>query len=814
MQTISEELKASLAKKNPTYKKVVELHRRLWSGGVYIYDTEIDVTNQVEQYGTIQWKFDNENFNTWTLDNTSLVFRNDRNQWKQGNEKGYFTGNYQIADSKIIIKFGAQLADGTFEVLKSFTGYIATDPIADPSNKYVTVTIQGGISIFEKKNAEEISTLVDDEFLGENTGTEFTTTNNGVGIIVIVKRGPTLGTAIEIKPTTDYTASDLNKKNLPLKITLVTALTAGEKLYISYRYWYQDKLLEWLVEQVMILCGVASYSISPAVFASNVENTWSFNSQADWNTCTLSNIDTITTPGSFKDGLIDDFGDGDYSANPAWTVGAGTWEIVNTGFLNILKPTKAGGISLPATDAKGTWVFQTFGGFSGGGAVEFFCFVSSTDNFFTTSGYCIAFRVAPGTGYQEIVLFRNDGTGTPAILGNYITGSTFPLGHIFRVDRDNAGLMHVYVDGVLRITATDNTYTTSNYILIAGYIADDQDPVVSFSNISFWKDGTTAGIGVLTSPVEDMGGVVSIGKLTIIYTGNPAQVLIETYTSGTIDFSADNDPAGWVAINSSGQILSAVKQYLKYRITLDLIDIDSPGSPVIDEISIKYYTTTTTIDLVNLTGMNCKEVLEYLAEMPAYEIGFKANETFVYRPRYTTVPSILDLKSDSNIKNLKNITDGRDKVYNRIVAEIGIYRVVSDASADSQPNSIDKYGTRDYSVSISNLLPAENVNLAYAVAPTILAYTKTPRKRCTVEAMFLPHLELGDKVTLYFNEPTALYRWLYGDTDMPYGRADLEYYDEDILKNRYNFWGTVARVEGLEFDPNTFQTKINLVEVL
>lgn len=813
MQTISDELKASLAKQNPTYKKVVEIYRRLWSGGVYVYDTEIDITDQVEQYGTIRWKFDNEVFNTWTLDNTSLVFRNDRNQWKQGNEKGYFPGNYQIADSKIIIKFGAQLADGTFEVLKSFTGYIATDPIADPSNKYVTVTIQGGMSIFEKKNAEEISTLIEDELLGEDTGTEFTTANNGVGIIIIIKRGVNLGAAVEIKPTTDYTVSDLNQKNLPLEITLVTALTAGEKLYISYRYWYQDKTLEWLAEQVMILCGVASYSIAPAVFASNVENTWNFNSQADWNTCTLLNIDTITTPGSFKDGLIDDFEDGDYSANPAWTVGVGTWGIVNIGLLNFLKPTKAGGISLPATDAKGTWVFQTFGGQIGGG-VAFFCFTSSTNDFPTSLGYCITFNAAVGTGEQHILLMRNDADGLPHILGDYNTGSTFPIGHIIRVDRNAAGLMHVYIDGVLRITATDNTHTTSNYILIAENIADYQEPVVSFTNIHFWEDGTTAGIGILTSPVEDMGGVVSIGKLTIIYTGNPAQVLIETYTSGTIDFSADNDPAGWVAIDGTGQILSAVKQYLKYRVTLDLIDIDSPGSPVVDEISIKYYTTTTVIDLVNLTGMNCKEVLEYIAEMPAYEIGFKADETFVYRPRYTTVPSILDLKSDSNIKNIKNITDGRDKVYNRVVAEIGIYRVVSDASADSQPNSIDKYGTNEYSVSISNLLPAENVNLAYAVAPTILAYTKTPRKRCTVEAMFLPQLELGDKVTLYFNEPTALYRWLYGDTDMPYGRVDLEYYDEDILKNRYNFYGTVMRIEGIEFNPDMFLTKINLVEVL
>jgi len=813
MQTISDELKASLAKKNPTYKKVVELHRRLWSGGVYIYDTEIDVTNQVKQYGSVRWKFDNEDFNTWTLDNTSLVFRNDRNQWKQDNVKGYFPDPYLIAESKIVIKFGAELADGTFEVIKSFTGYIAGDPIMDPSGKSVTVTIQGGMAAFGKKSAEEISTLVTDELLGEDAGTEFTTANNGVGIIVIVKRGVSLAAATEIKPITNYTASDLKEKALPLKITLVTDLTAGEKLYCSYRYWYQDKLLEWLVEQVMILCGVASYSIAPAVFYSSAETTWDLNSQADWNTCTLSNIDTITTPGSFKVGLIDDFGDGNYNANPTWTVvssAGGTWD-ASSGILYIdTQPVSAitDKIKLPSVRATGNWQFKAWSESPNPiyNTVIFYIMADEPAGGLVAvqNGYGLSIQRSPT--YNWIRFFKVV-AGVITTLKDIavIPSST----SVYRISRVAGGTFEIFIDEVSQGTVSDNTVTTSAYMLCEVYTDDRMRAF--FDDIYYWEDGTTPGIGVLTSPAH--GAIVNLtswGKLAATYTVNGATVLIETsvWNGGGWD--------AWTAIDGSGQILSTayVTTDIKFRVTGTLASLVALATPVFDQMTVTYYTSTVLIDLVDLTGMTCKQVVERCAEMPAYEIGFKADETFVYRPRFTTVPPVIDLRSDTNVENISNITDGVERVKNRVVAEFGIYRVVADASADAHPNSIDKYEMREYPVSSSTLLPAQNVNIAYAIAPTILTYTKTPRKRCTVSAMFLPHLELGDKATLYFNEPTALLRWLWGDTDVAYGEANLEYYDEIILANRYNFWGVTMRIEGIELDPNTFRTKFNLVEVI
>jgi len=65
MKTISGNLKKSLAKKTPVYKKTVYLYKRFWNGTSYIYDSPVDITDEVVEYGDLLWKLDNENFNVW-----------------------------------------------------------------------------------------------------------------------------------------------------------------------------------------------------------------------------------------------------------------------------------------------------------------------------------------------------------------------------------------------------------------------------------------------------------------------------------------------------------------------------------------------------------------------------------------------------------------------------------------------------------------------------------------------------------------------------------------------------------------------------
>jgi len=812
MKTISDNLKKSLAKKTPVYKKTVYLYKRFWNGTSYIYDSPVDITDEVVEYGDLLWKLDNENFNVWNLSNTTLVLRNDRNQWLEGNPKGLFTSNYIINQSKIKIKVGAELADGTIEDLYAFSGYISGSPNFDIENKRAIITLVSAMSIFDKFNAEDISNKVIDEKIGSNSGTEFTTANKGVGIVIEIKKGSTPTTAIKLKANIDYSLNDLNEKSKPLKVTLITGLTEGENLYISYKYWYTDKTIEWVIEQIMSLCGISSYFISNAVFESDIKNMWRKNKKEDWELGSWSNLNLDYSPDSVRlFPIYDDFSDGNFDEKPEWTItyqnndyGSASIEVENNK-LKIYAPKYVYGvIKLPSTKAYGAWQVKVTSNI-GDHTISTIYLIGNNEN---SQGL-------PENGYR--IDFNNYVVSLVKIGGESQTLISFNRSlkdETIRITRTSDGLFTMYIlrgGGSFDLcgTATDNTYTTSEAIYFIGWNLIPVDSIRYLNYISFSEN--TDFSGVYISDVKDLtADITSLGNIIATYSLNDGSIKIETYTSGTSDFSADNDPQGWVAIDATGQIKSAVKRYIKVRITFTSPNMDR--TPVLDKLQLFYYTSTTLISLVNLTDLTCRQVLEILAAMPNYEIAFDTDDKFYFRPRRTSVPAVLEIKGEDNLKSLVNFNYGIDRVYNYITATFGDYTTTSDASSDSEPNSITKYGIREYSISSSQLLPSENANIAYAIAPTILSYTKKPRKRCQIETQFLPQLELGDKVKLFFEEPSVFRLWRWGDTDVVYGQSDIEYYNEDTLKSRYNFWNIDMRIEGIRLNLNDYITNFDLVE--
>lgn len=826
MQTASAAMRASLARKNPTYKKVVELYRRYWDTdeGAYVYGPAQDITAEVVNCGRIMWKLDKEEYGVFNLDNTTITLRNDRQQWKQDNPKGYFPAPYILAKSKLRVKIGVELADGTYETLYVFTGYINSDPIYDLDEKQVTATLYGAMSIFDDYNAEAISTVVTDELLGQDSGTEFTTAQNGVGIIVEVKRGTTLANAVEIKPGVDYNASQQNDSSLPLKITLTLALAAGEKLYITYRYWYTDKPLEWIVEQIMTLCGITSYSISKAIFATSVENTQLYTSQAEWETFTDTNalaLDKTTTPGNVV--LADGFPT--VLATPTWTAVetcANTeWRAFENGQRNGYLPGLSVGWSSTKAEqdkAEGTWQFQ-IGNTTGYGGYNYGIhhFMSSNGDRATSNGYAVGYVYSGGVWSSKF--YRVD-AGTLVELGT-ITGGT-----IYRVSRAAGGVFKIWGSSDTGIEVTDNTYTTSSFQIFSVYWNMNKSVGLSQYGTGFGycysPENATASYnytifpyGTMDAPVIDCGAdIVTYGPLQaseLVPDGTATKKY--TYSSDSADFTTGNDPAGWVEVDSIGNPTSAVKRYLQVR-WRGYSNAGQTLTPTLLSLKAYWYTSTTNISLVNLTGMTARAVLEQVAQMCNYELGFTPADMFIFRARNTTLPAVLTISDENNLRRVSNVSSGIDRVYNRVRAVFGAYTKVADATGDTEPNSVTKYGTREYSISNSQLLPAENANMAYSVAPTILAYTKTPRKRCEVEIMLRPDLELGDKVTLSHKEPSAFRVWYFGDQRARFGQADLEFWTDAVATQRLTFWKTSMRTEGMEIDPETFECKLDLTEAL
>ena len=195
--------------------------------------------------------------------------------------------------------------------------------------------------------------------------------------------------------------------------------------------------------------------------------------EADWDTGTYSTdtqngigtknlLQLIKSTGTvhLKDYLkvFDNFTDNEYTSNPVWTVGYGTWSAA-TGELIC---SANGWISTPNTIVYGAWEYISRVSTVADILYNRFFFVSSTNDDSTTNGYSVNMYSATTT--INFILSKHN-AGVVVNLGSFAIAED-TSNHTIKITRDSTGLMEVFIDGISRITATDNVYTTTNYILL------------------------------------------------------------------------------------------------------------------------------------------------------------------------------------------------------------------------------------------------------------------------------------------------------------------------------------------------------------
>jgi hypothetical protein len=223
--------------------------------------------------------------------------------------------------------------------------------------------------------------------------------------------------------------------------------------------------------------------------------------------------------------LSDDFSDGNFSANPAWT---GTSSAFTVNALSQLQSADvAAGQAYLTADANGAslnnsewnfWIRQTFAG-SDNNQSRFYLSSSSSTLSYTgnnsagTTGYFLKF--GEGGSADAVRLFRDDGTGTPIEI---LTGSAGSIAASFtariKITRDAAGLWSLYADYAggsnftLQGTGTDNTYTTADYIgWICTYTASNAD--------NFYLDDLYFGEIVVDTTAPSIISAVAIGPTAV-----------------------------------------------------------------------------------------------------------------------------------------------------------------------------------------------------------------------------------------------------------------------------------------------------------
>lgn len=726
-------------------------------------------------YGSFAVKLDTNIYAKWDIGNFQVTFNNKFYQWREDYQYGYFPTGTQIYGSRVKCEIGTMMADGTYEYIQFFTGTIGENYQFYVDKNTIQVTIYNDFEAWQYINAENISTLVEDEQLTSGDNENYITAHNAVGIVSQVLKGETLGTAIELLPNTDYSISDLNTAGTPATIKLETPTTGTQKIYCTYRYWETDKTIE---DIVALLCDAAGIDagdrvIEKVVFANNAKTEQAGMVSGGINFgFGLSSGDTVQTS---QYAITFTAGFQDYIAEWARIIKSNTASAEAE--INIAMPTY------------GTWATYLTGGRA---TIKI---LNSSGN-----GYAVFNDGAGGTLYRV----------TGATLTSIYTSAT----QIYLIKRTAAGVFSLYsFDGTeyaVFHTVTDSTYLTdfvkitcsiiAAFGSVLGQLAYTQKLLAdSFKKATLYDPDplplqflTHEGFiypnfnsGTLTAP----GGFVKWGPLT--------GVISKQYDSSDYDIAFRDSDDGttwgeWQSI-SLNQDVPSEKEYLQISV---LVKTPYPYGIIITNLKLYAYTADTKIPVVDFTGLDADNALTQLTAICAYETGFTSDGIFFFKSREQS-QDIVRTFENRDIYDFNAIESGIAQVFNTIDVEFGEYKYTSDSNSmgEASPTSIERYGARRKSISSGNFLPAANVDLAYAIAPTVYNILSTKREKVRFTCRLYPELQLSQKIKINYLRDNA-------SPDYP---AYSKYYN---LKT----YARIYKIVGIEWDFKDQEMTITAIE--
>jgi len=332
----------------------------------------------------------------------------------------------------------------------------------------------------------------------------------------------------------------------------------------------------------------------------------------DGDLLTKTPYDLLTTTA-----LLDDFTDGDYTANPVWTpyVAAQVAVVANQLILTVPASAEGAAATTPQTRNIGTYQFDAE--ISAAGHVVFFAttYAPIVNAFgvtsFTVTGYGVN-RTAAGN--YKFGRFSGSGTFTE-LLDLGVTGAGFKT---FKFIRTSSGQWSCFVGGILIGTVTDATFTTTN--LFAAQATTTAANTVKLDNIFRPGAGATDNQGVITAITQANPAVVSVAAVGDLANGdecvtsaivgmlemNGRQVklagasgltfqlidpvtganvnstsfgayssagrLIEVYEIDTPYFAGDLDDLSWAVSARDGVLYIAHPKYAPRKLTVDSAD--------------------------------------------------------------------------------------------------------------------------------------------------------------------------------------------------------------------------------------------------
>ena len=783
MKTLSQSLTNALNSQAPIYTKKFLLYTRTWQEETetYMFSAAQDITKYILENSKIKWKLDNEGYSVWNNAVLNLTLSNQNNSFDEANT--FWAG------AKIEVYISAKTAgSGNNEEIKIFQGFVLEGPVYDKENRTLSLALTGQLALLDNFSAQGLTQNSELETLTptlDNPTKKFTTQNNAVSEIVAVYQGTTedgVENATLLKAHNDYTISDLSEYNKPALITLNTALPETDSLWCTYRYYYTDKTCEWIAGQIADICAAPSRQIDPVFYSSTIEANYSCPAYNEFSEGTLDALTVNNNTLELEDNFLQntDYTWTTISAPNNQTITTTPSSILVVGPAMIPQGSEAV-FRAPATQAYGTWEAEVSVP-EEDDEYQYNYFISSSDNLANTNGYVLSFEFS----YDYIILnlSRIDNGQATFLTQWYYQTARYMQRFRYRITRATDGTFSAWFKNItsgadwvtpLGPGCQDNTYTSSNYqfFKMTGYGGNNvynyqTSPLISTGS------GTLSPNGTYLSPIiHGTTNFKNWGKLTF------QQTLNDGSAAFYMRFK-DEDDANWSAWESisNNQDISSTKNCAQIKWEAQS-NTAQTQSPVLSSFTLTWEVSGVNISIVKTKDMSCLGIMKELATLSGYQIGFDSNGKFLFLNRSLNTTPCLTLEA-KDIVNLESLDSGLNKLYTRVKVQFGefSYQVDPFTLQEERPNIIDKYGVKELALS-SAFLPAQNANLARAAAPDIYVRACTKKQRIAIVCKFLPQIELGD--ILEINYPP--------------------------------FLNLTMQVEGLEFDLNNWQLRLDLTEV-
>ncbi|MDR2437246.1 MAG: hypothetical protein LBD17_04170 [Endomicrobium sp.] len=681
---------------------------------------------------SISRQLDVKDYATWQASTLNLTLSNQHNKYFQNKRNGYFE-IANIYGSEVHLSF--YLSGYPEDNYRLFTGYIFESPKYRPDGGVVEIRLIDAIKKLQSISAEDIANVFTDE---QCTTTDpnrliFYTQNNYVGFIDVLKKG-NLTDFVILKEGVDYKLSDLDSIN-KCKITLTVQPGQNDNIYATYRQWITKISTDLTTTRSPNLDDIPKLSldhinwdnskrdIEPILFTNNVEVSQN---------CLSYILAGIQDTNPFK------------------------FQSTNWGYSDFSMTT----MELPGYDDHMAYDIRV----SGSGTTNKIYF--KADNFFyrclcgiftdTTFSVGFCFRVIPNdfnpTSMADYVFYYCDNgaltefgrTTLPQLAYDYYrleynnTNIAFYTGN----DKDKVNIL---IGSTLNPLLTMKAFGMKR---IEDYPVGEKLEDISFSTgfRNYLFDGKKRlPFAEFEFSISDQN-MLSLSRIDIPFIfpqQQPSNVKIATALNSNSSLSEFTD----YIPNSS--LEGKINRYIVLRIWGDeTTNFPSYNQDFFNTPTLYYYINQTIpVNVLNFKNMNIYSALQAVSSLSSYTLGIKNDETVFLKPN-TDINIVKEISDDKIIK-VDSIVDQFDRLKNKVTMKMLDYQVTQ-----SDNSTIQLYGEKAYTVSSTNLTESSNVNLPYAIVPTVLNNLKTVLTEISLTIILDLSLELNDYIKIW-HEPNV-----------------------------------------------------------